>query len=206
MNAGEYRLDLLDSLAEQAEVPAMIHEIVDNGDDLEVWATFPANPEYDVITFVSVEVVGPRLDVVTISTLEPAPGEYAGFLGSVVKGIFTALTTDPHRQHLESHRAALVAIADGEVTAYRIAFFVKGSEVWYQTQVHAKDSDGHWHMVPMSAPLDECTEHEIHPALATADAMVRIDAQKAWAKLMQVGQQMEVANPAPVNQRRPNSP
>jgi hypothetical protein len=54
-------------------------------------------------------------------------------------------------------------------------------------------------MVPMSAPLDECTEHEIHPALAKADAIVRIDAQKAWAKLMQVGQQMEVANPAPVN-------
>lgn len=206
MNTVEYRLDLLDSLAQQAEAPAMIHDIADNGDDLEVWATFPANPEYDVITFVSVEVVGPRLDVVTISVLEPAPGEYAGFLGSIAKGVFTALTADPHRQHLERHRAALLAIAEGEVTAYRITFFVKGSEVWYQTQIHAKDSDGQWPMVPMSAPLDECTKHEIHPALATADAMVRIDAQKAWAKLMQLGQQMEVANPAPVNQRRPNSP
>src|ERR1035437_6038694 len=156
MNTVEYRLDLLDSLSQQAETPAMIHDIGDNGDDLEVWATFPANPLYDVITSVSVEVVGPRLNVVTMSVLEPAPGEYAGFLGSVVKGVFTAMTTDPHRQHLDRHRAALVAIAEGEVTTDLIAFFAMGSEVWYRTKVHATDSDGHWHMVPLSAPLAEC--------------------------------------------------
>ena len=80
MNTVEYRLELLNSLAQQPETAAMIHDIGDNGDDLEVWATFPANPEYDVITFASKyahHYKSPRAYCGVCQTFAASPAEQA---------------------------------------------------------------------------------------------------------------------------------